>query len=157
MPRRFLNVWLMSQGIIPKELVDGTSAAGKPITGVKKAFDRTADVLPTGSHWEESIRTYSSGDVEALKSVGGKLGVAGNLVSLGVGLYEIQNGVPVGQVAAKTGAGMAGAWALGAVGAEIGAIGGPPGAFVGALTLGTVGAVYGEDAGQFVYDWLTGK
>lgn len=147
----------MSQGIIPKELVDAASAAGKPIAGTKEAFDRTADSLPIGAHWEESIRTYLPSDAEALKTVGSRLGVAGNLVDLGVGLYEIQNGAPVGQVVAKTSGGMAGAWALGSVGAEIGAFGGPPGVFIGAVTLGTVGAVYGEDAGQFVYDWLTGK
>ena len=147
----------MSQGIIPKELVDAASAAGKPMSGIKEAFDRTADALPTGGHWEESIRTYSSADVEALKSVGSRLGVAGNLVSLGTGLYDIQNGAPVEQVIAKTGGGMAGAWALGAVGAEVGAFGGPPGVFIGAVTLGTVGAIYGEDAGQFVYNWLAGK
>ncbi len=147
----------MSQGIIPKELVDAASAAGKPMAGIKEAFDRTADSLPTGSHWEESIKTYSPSDVEALKSVGSRLGVAGNLVGFGVGLYEIQNGAPVGQVAAKTGGGMAGAWALGAVGAEIGAFGGPPGVFIGAATLGTVGAIYGENAGQLAYEWLSGK
>lgn len=147
----------MSQGVIPKELVDGASAAGKPVAGIKEAFDRTADSLPTGGHWEESVKTYSPSDVEALKSVGSRLGVAGNLVSLGTGLYEIQNGVPAGQVIAKAGGGMAGAWALGAVGAEIGAFGGPPGVFIGAATLGTVGAIYGEDAGKFIYDWLTNQ
>lgn len=147
----------MSHGIIPKELVEGASAAGKPISGLKEAFDRTAESLPTGGHWDDSVVTYSAHDVEALKAVGSKLGVAGNLVDLGVGLYDIQHGVPVGQVVAKTGGGMAGAWALGALGAEIGAPAGPPGAFIGSVTLGTLGAIYGEDAGDQLYDWIAGK
>lgn len=147
----------MSHGIIPKELVEGASIAGKPISGLKEAFDRTGESLPTGSHWNESVVTYSAHDVEALKAVGSKLGVAGNLIDLGVGLYDIQHGVPVGQVAAKTGGGMAGAWALGALGAEIGAPAGPPGVFVGSLALGTIGAIYGEDAGDQLYSWLAGK
>ncbi|MCV7253958.1 hypothetical protein H7J86_17505 [Mycobacterium hackensackense] len=147
----------MSHGIIPKELVEGASAAGKPISGLKEAFDRTGESLPTGSHWNESVVTYSAHDVEALKAVGSKLGVAGNLIDLGVGLYDIQHGVPVGQVAAKTGGGMAGAWALGALGAEIGAPAGPPGVFIGSVTLGTIGAIYGEDAGDQLYNWLAGK
>jgi hypothetical protein len=33
---------------------------------------------------------------------------------------------------------------------------GPAGAFVGALVLGTVGAVGGEEAGKAAYKWLTG-
>lgn len=147
----------MSHGVIPKELIDSAAAAGKPMAGASEAFGRTADSLPTGNHWNESVTTYSWSDVEALKSIGSRLGVAGNLVDFGVGLYEIQNGAPVGQVLAKTGGGMAGAWALGAVGAEIGTVGGPPGVFIGAVTLGTVGAIYGEDAGQSVYNWLAGK
>jgi hypothetical protein len=147
----------MSHGIIPKELVEGASSAGKPISGLKEAFDRTAESLPTGSHWDESVVTYSAHDVDALKAVGSKLGVAGNLIDLGVGLYDIQHGAPVGQVVAKTGGGMAGAWALGALGAEIGAPAGPPGAFVGAVALGTIGAIYGEDAGDQFYNWLVGK
>ncbi|MBI3226826.1 MAG: hypothetical protein HYZ39_17410 [Mycolicibacterium cosmeticum] len=147
----------VSHGIIPKELVEGASAAGKPISGLKEAFDRTAESLPTGNHWDDSVVTYSARDVEALKAVGSKLGVAGNLVDLGVGLYDTQHGVPVGQVVAKTGGGMAGAWALGALGAEIGAPAGPPGAFIGSVTLGTLGAIYGEDAGDQLYDWIAGK
>lgn len=147
----------MSQGVIPKELIDGASLAGKPISGASEAFDRAGNSLPVGDHWKPSVTTYSAADVEALKSVGGKLGVVGNLVDLGVGLYEIQHGAPVGEVVAKTGGSMAGAWALGAVGAEIGAVAGPPGVFLGALGFGTAGAFLGEEAGQTVYNWLSGS
>ena len=145
----------MSHGVVPKELIEGASAAGKPIAGGAEAFDRFGESLPTGKHWEGA--TFSAEDVETLKKIGGKLGWVGNAIDFGVGLYEWQHGAPLGEVASKTAGGMAGAWALGALGAEGGvAIAGPPGAFVGALVLGTVGAVGGEEAGKAAYKWLTG-
>jgi hypothetical protein len=45
---------------------------------------------------------------------------------------------------------------LGWVGAEGGgAVAGPPGAFVGALILGTAGAFKGDEYGEKVFKWLT--
>lgn len=147
----------MSHGQIPKELVEGASLAGKPISGAKEAFDRTADSLPTGSHWNESVKTYSSSDVEALKKIGGKLGVVGNLVDVGVGLYEWQHGMPAGQVVAKTAGGMGAAYAGGQLGAWLGAPAGPVGAFAGAFIFGTVGAYYGEQWTSDVYKSIAGS
>lgn len=145
----------MSRGIVPPGLVEGASAAGKPIAGGAEAFNRYADALPVDD-WRPSAAPYSAADVETLKSIGGKLGFAGNVIDLGVGIYEWRHGDPLGQVAAKTGGGMAGAWALGVLGAEGGgAIGGPPGAFLGALVLGTVGGIWGENAGEDLYKWAT--
>jgi len=145
----------MSRGIIPPELVQDASSAGKPIAAGEGAFNRAADKLPVGD-WRPTATPYSAGDVEALKNIGGKLGFAGNVIDLGVGIYEATHGVPVGEVALKTGGGMAGAWALGALGAEGGAfVAGPPGAFLGALVLGTVGGIWGEDAGKDLYKWAT--
>jgi hypothetical protein len=144
----------MSHGIVPKELVEGASAAGKPIAGGAEAFDRFGESLPTGKHWQGA--TFSAEDVETLKKIGGKLGWAGTAIDLGVGLYEWQHGAPLGEVVSKTAGGMAGAWALGAIGAEVGAVGGPPGVFFGALAFGTVGAMGGEEAGKAAYKWLTG-
>ena len=139
----------MSQGIIPKELDwSGASLAGKPIAGGAEAFNRGGEALPTGKHWETGV-AFSAEDVETLKKIGGKLGWAGNVIDLGVGLYEWQHGTPFGEVAAKTAGGMAGASALGLSGAEFGGmVGGPPGAFVGALVLGTAGAFGGEAGAQ---------
>lgn len=147
----------MSHGAIPKELVEGASLAGKPISGAKEAFDRTADSLPTGSHWNESVQTYSSSDVEALKKIGGRLGVVGNLVDVGVGLYEWQHGMPAGQVVAKTAGGMGAAYAGGQFGAWLGAPAGPVGAFAGALVFGTIGAYYGEQWTSDVYKSIAGS
>lgn len=82
------------------------------------------------------------------------MGFVGNVIDLGVGVYEVTHGVPAGEVLLKTGGGMAGAWALGALGAEGGGmVAGPPGAFLGALVLGTVGGIWGEDAGKDLYRW----
>ena len=147
----------MSRGIIPPELVEGASAAGKPIAAGERAFNLYADRVPVDD-WKPNVNPYSAGDVEALRNIGGKLGVAGNIIDIGVGVYELNHGAPFGEVAAKTGGGMAGAWALGALGAQGGAVvAGPPGAFLGALVLGTVGGVWGEDAGERVYEWASGK
>lgn len=146
----------MSQGIIPKELIDGASLAGKPIAGGAEAFNRGGEALPTGRHWEPGV-AFSEEDAKALKTIGGRLGFAGNVIDLGVGLYEWHNGAPLGEVLSKSAGGWAGAWGLGAIGAEGGGmVAGPPGAFVGALVLGTAGAFGGEKAGQAAYDWLTG-
>jgi hypothetical protein len=112
--------------------------------------------LPTGRHWSPEVEVFSPEDAEALKKIGSRLGVVGNVLDLGVGLYEWHNGAPAGEVIAKTGGSMAGAWGGGALGAEIGAAGGPPGVFIGALIGGTAGAIYGEGAGEAAYEWMTG-
>lgn len=146
----------MAQGIVPKELVEAASAAGKPIAGGKEAFNYFAQSLPTGEHWKPDVATFSPNDVEVLKKIGGNLGFAGNLVDAGVGLYEWRTGTPAGEVLAKTGGSMGGAFALGAVGAQFGLVAGPPGAFAGAFILGTAGAIGGEEAGEAIYKWLAG-
>lgn len=76
---------------------------------------------------------------------------------MGAGIiYELQHGVPPGEIAAKAGGGMAGAWALGELGAlGGGSVAGPPGAFVGALLLGTAGAFGGDWLGGHGFKWLT--
>jgi hypothetical protein len=147
----------MAQGVIPKELIEAASAAGKPIAGGKEAFNYFAQSLPTGEHWKPEVATFSPSDVEVLKKVGGNLGFAGNLVDIGVGLYEWRTGTPGGEVLAKTGGSMGGAAGLGTLGAYLGTPGGPVGVFAGAFILGTVGAIGGEEAGEAVYKWLAGS
>jgi hypothetical protein len=146
----------MSHGVIPKELVDRASLANKVIAGGEHAFNRAGDVLPTGKHWTPEVNTYSPQDVEALNRIGSRLGAVGNVIDAGVSLYEWQHGAPLGEVTAKAGGGMAGAWVLGAAGAEIGAAAGPPGVFLGALIGGGIGAWGGEELGEKAYKWLTG-
>ncbi|MGE2688244.1 hypothetical protein [Mycolicibacterium pulveris] len=147
----------LAKGIVPKELVEAASAAGKPIAGGAKAFDYFANSLPTGEHWKPEIATFSPADVDVLKKIGGNLGVAGNLVDLGVGIYEWRTGTPVGEIAAKTGGGMLGTGGAAMLGAYIGAPAGPIGVLAGVLILGTAGGIGGEMAGEAAYGWLTGS
>jgi len=146
----------MAHGIIPKEYMDSASLSSKVLAGQKEAMDHFAESLPTGRHWAAGLDTFSPSDIEALKKVGGRVGFVGSLIDLGTGLYEWQHGTPFGEVAAKAGGGMAGAWMLGQAGAGVGGlIAGPPGAFVGALVFGTAGAFGGDWGGQKAYQWLT--
>ena len=147
----------MARGIVPQDLADAASAAGKPLAGGKQAFNYFAEALPTGSHWKPEVATFSPSDVEVLKKIGGHLGFAGNVIDASVGLYEWRTGTPGLEVLSKTGGSMAGAMALGAVGAQFGLVAGPPGAFAGAFILGTAGAIGGEEAGERIYRWLAGN
>jgi hypothetical protein len=139
----------------PKEIIDGASSFSKDLAGGKEAFDRFGESLPTGRHWGPEVAAFSAGDVEALKNVGKYLGWAGSAIDVVTGLYEWQHAVPAGEVIAKAGGGIAGAWGIGAVGAGFGAYAGPPGVFIGALIGGTAGAFGGEKIGDEVYKWLT--
>lgn len=145
----------IAHGASPQEIIDGASSFSKDLAGGKEAFDRFGESLPTGRHWGPEVATFSAGDVEALKNVGKYLGWAGSAIDVVTGLYEWQHGVPAGEVIAKAGGGLAGAWGIGAVGAGFGAYAGPPGVFIGALIGGTAGAFGGEKIGDEVYKWLT--
>jgi hypothetical protein len=145
----------MAHGIIPKEYIDGASLSSKVLAGQKEAMNHFAESLPTGRHWAADIETFSASDIEALKKIGGRVGVVGSLIDLGTGIYEWQHGTPFGEVAAKAGGGMAGAWMGGQAGAGVGGMaGGPPGAFIGALIGGTAGAFGGDWVGKEGYKWL---
>lgn len=146
----------LSQGIVPKELVDGAAAAGKPVAGGAEAFNRYAGAIPVND-WNATEAPFSAQDINALREIGGKLGWAGTAIDLGVGAYEIWHGAPLGEVALKTGGGTAGAMAFGYAGAQLGAVGGPPGIFIGALIGATLGGIGGEAAGKEIYDWFEGK
>ncbi|ORW12107.1 hypothetical protein AWC14_18090 [Mycobacterium kyorinense] len=145
----------MAHGTIPKEYLDAASTASSVLDGGKEGVKGLAESLPTGRHWPPGV-AFSAEDVEALKKIGGRIGLAGTALEIGVGLYEWQHGEPAGEILAKTGGGMAGAWALGQLGfAGGGFIGGPPGAFVGALVLGTAGAFGGEWLGEHGFKFAT--
>ncbi|RAV15159.1 hypothetical protein DQP55_07290 [Mycolicibacterium sp. GF69] len=147
----------MAQGIVPKELVEAASAAGKPIAGGEKAFEHFANSLPIADNPVPGMPGFSPSDVDVLKKIGGNLGVAGNLVDFGVGMYEWRTGTPLGEVAAKTGGGMLGASGMAAFGAWLGAPAGPVGIFAGALILGSIGSLGGEQLGQNIYQRVAGS
>ncbi|BBY45495.1 hypothetical protein BST21_16835 [Mycolicibacterium celeriflavum] len=147
----------MAQGIVPKELVEAASAAGKPIAGGEKAFQHFANSLPIADNPVQGMPGFSPSDVDVLKKIGGNLGVAGNLVDFGVGMYEWRTGTPLGEVAAKTGGGMLGASGMAAFGAWLGAPAGPVGIFAGAFILGSIGSLGGEQLGQNLYQRMAGS
>jgi hypothetical protein len=146
----------MAHGFVPKELADGAGAATKPIAAGDKAFEEAAKRLPVGD-WRPSAAAFTSEDAEVLRKLGGRIGFVGNVLEFGVAVYDISHGAPPVQVLAKTGGGMAGAWALGSVGGELGALAGPPGVFVGAVIGATIGGFGGEAAASAAYEWVTGK
>lgn len=144
-----------AHGVIPEEYMEGASAASKVFDAGKDGIKSYAELLPTGRHWGPGV-AFSPEDVEALKKLGGRIGVVGSALEFGTGMYDIVfEGKPPGEVLAKAGGGMAGAWLLGEGGASLGAmVGGPPGAFAGALVGGTFGGFLGEEGAEKVIDWL---
>jgi hypothetical protein len=146
----------MSQGVIPQELIQLGQDTSKIAAGESEAYKHFSDKVPTGNHWGPGV-AYSAEDVAALKNISSKLGTFGNLVDGAVALYEINNGVPAGEVASKLGGGIAGAWGGAQLGAFIGTPGGPPGVFIGALVGGVAGGYGGEWLGELGYQQATGS
>lgn len=101
----------------------------------------------------------SQADLDSLAHIGKNLARASSALEIGIGIYEWETGQKsLGEATTEVGGSLAGAWALGKVGAAGGAmVGGPAGAFV----LGTAGAVLGGMGGkkgaEMVYDYLNGK
>jgi hypothetical protein len=145
----------LTHGKIPEEYIAGAAAGGKAFDGGKEGFHGYAEAARNGSHYKPGV-AFSPEDVEALKKYGSHIGYVGSAVELGSAIYELEHGVPPGEILAKAGGGMAGAWAFGEGGALVGgSIAGPPGAFAGALLLGTAGAFGGEWLGGHGFKWVT--
>jgi hypothetical protein len=144
----------LSQGSIPQELVALAQNGSKVADGQSEAYNRFTDSVPTGDHWKPGI-AYSPEDIAALKKISNGLGAFGNVLEGAVALYELNNGVPPGEVAAKVGGGMAGTWVGAQLGAWAGSPGGPVGVFFGALIGGVAGSFGGEWAGQQTYEFAT--
>ncbi|KAA0086866.1 hypothetical protein CIW52_02970 [Mycolicibacterium sp. P9-64] len=145
----------MSQGAVPQELVDLAQNGSKIAAGESEAYKHFAEKVPEGRHWMPGI-AYTPEDIAALKNISSKLGTFGNMVDGALALYDINNGVPVGEVASKLGGGMAGTWAGTEAGALIGAPGGPVGVFIGALIGGAAGGYGGEWLAEQGYQQVTG-
>lgn len=144
----------MTQGMVPQELVDLAQNGSKVAAGESEAYKHFSEKVPTGDHWKPGI-AYSPDDIAALKKISNTLGGFGTVLDGAVALYEVNNGVPVGEVASKLGGGMAGTWLGAEVGAWVGSPGGPVGVFVGALVGGVAGSFGGEWLGQQGYQVAT--
>jgi hypothetical protein len=86
----------------------------------------------------------------------GRIGYPGTAITLGTGVYEwwVEGKSPL-EIVAKTAGGAGGLWG----GVELGGLGGgamfgPPGAFLGALALGTAFGIGGDWAAGKVFEWL---
>ena len=145
----------MAGGALPQELVQLAQTGSKVAGAESEAFKHYGDVVPTGDHWKPGV-AYTPEDLESLKAISGKLGHVGTVLEGAVAIYEVNNGVPIGEVGAKFGGGMAGTLAGAEVGAWLGSPGGPVGVFVGALVGGVAGSFAGEWAGQQGYRIATG-
>lgn len=146
----------MSHGQIPKELVDSASLAGKGISGSEASVNQTVKSMQPGHPWNTSGQIFDAADIKALEKIGSRVGYVGNVLDLGVAMYEITHGMPAGQSLSKMGGGMAGAWVMGSVGAEVGAVAGPPGVVIGGFIGGTVGSFIGESGAEALYKKVFG-
>jgi hypothetical protein len=145
-----------THGVIPQEYIDAASGAAKPFDAGKDALEHASDLLDHGKHWVPEVNAFTPEDIETLKKVAGRIGGFGTALEASTALYELLEGKPAGEIASKAAGGWAGAWVLGQAGAEGGAaIGGPPGAFIGALGMGTIGGLFGDKLGGDAYEWLT--
>jgi hypothetical protein len=134
---------------VPDELV----RIGQATAGAGEGLEARADSLPTERHWGDL--GYSASDAEALAKVGKYLGRGSSVAEVLFGVYEWQHGVPLDEVAVKTGSGI---WGGMLAGGRLGAIGGEFVGPEGALVLGAIGAVGGgivaSDAASSFYSWL---
>ncbi|AQT78541.1 hypothetical protein B1R94_03710 [Mycolicibacterium litorale] len=145
-----------AHGVIPDEYLEGASAASKVFDSGNEAMGSYADLLPGGRHWAPGV-AFSPDDVEALKTLGRRIGVVGSALDLGVGAYEVfVEGKPLVDVAVETGGGMAGAWAGAEAGGFVLSGFGPPGVFIGVLAGGVGGAFAGERAAGRLLEWVKG-
>jgi hypothetical protein len=146
-----------AHGVIPQEYIDAASAAGKPFDAGKEALSNATDLLDHGRHWAPEVGAFSPDDIATLQKVAGRIGGVGSALEFGTGFYEmfVEGKSPL-EVGAKAAGGVAGTWTGIETGTPLGAaIAGPPGAFIGALLLGTLGGLGGDWMGGRAYQWLT--
>lgn len=145
-----------AHGVIPNDYIDAASAAGKPFDAGKDALSDATNLLDHGRHWAPEVGAFSPEDIATLKRVAGRLGWPGTALTLGTGLYEwLGAGKSPLEIGAQAAGGAGGVWAGVETGGPLGAaIAGPPGAFLGALLLGTAGGLGGDWMGGHIYQWL---
>ncbi|MFA5710813.1 hypothetical protein [Mycolicibacterium sp.] len=140
----------ISRGVMPQEYLDAADGVSKVFGAGKIGVQEFADLLP-----REGKNAFTEADVRTLNDLGRRFGRVSSALTLGVGIYDVfvNDRSPV-EVVAETGGAMAGASALAPYGASVGAVAGPPGAFVGALVFGTAGAFGGQLAVEKTIEWI---
>lgn len=145
----------MSHGIIPPELVNAGSDGTKLGEGYEEGVDKYLKALASEpGNFGLGPVGYSAHDLEALEGIAKRVGHYSSALELGLAAYEIWEGKPADEVLAKTGGGMAGAWALGSIGAQIGSAGGPVGVFAGMFVGSIAGAYLGEAGAERALQWM---
>jgi hypothetical protein len=112
-----------------------------------------ANALPQGKHWGDA-QVWSKADVDALKTLGKRLSVAGIALDGAVTISDIMNGAPGREEFARLGGRSAGAWLGGfAAGAAWGSWVGPEGTVI----VGLIGSVAGGLGGDKVVQMMMGQ
>ncbi|BBZ00953.1 hypothetical protein MCHIJ_03900 [Mycolicibacterium chitae] len=145
----------ISRGVMPQEYLDAADGVSKVFGAGEGAVNKFAEVLPRGAGGSP-LGAFTDADIQALGKLGQRLGTVGSVVTLGVGAYDVLvNDKSLLEVGAKAGGSAAGIW-LGIKGGGLvgGAIAGPPGAFFGALLVGTAGGFVGDDVAEKALAWM---
>lgn len=145
----------VARGFIPPELMADVSAFQSSAGQWGEAAENLGEHMPPGVATGLNL---SQADLDSLTHIGKNLGRVANALEIGIGIYEWQTGQKsFGEASAEVGGSLAGAWALGQVGAGIGAPLGPAGAFVLGAGGAVIGGVAGKEGASRIYDYLVGK
>lgn len=141
-------------GKSPGELIhEAGSDISSGVGSLGSGLSAQANALPQGKHWGDA-QVWSEADVNALKTLGRKLSIAGfGLDALLTG-DNIALGAAPGEELAKLGGRSLGSW-LG--GFAAGAMGGSAIGPEGALIFGLLGAVAGGLGGEKTVNWMMGN
>lgn len=144
----------IKSGAISQQYLDGVNAAGTGMGTMGGALTGYADSLPNGKHWAPGV-AYSVEDLAAIRKIARGSGIAGTIIGIGEGGYEIfGQGKPIVDVGTRF-LGSAGGLAMGTAAATLllGPIG-PAAVFCGALALGGLGSYVGEAGAEELLAWV---
>ncbi len=141
-------------GKSPRQLIhDAGSGISSGVGGLGSGLGSQANALPQGKHWGDA-QVWSKADVDALKTLGKRLSVAGIALDGAVTISDIMNGAPGREEFARLGGRSTGAWLGGfAAGAAWGSWVGPEGTVI----VGLIGSVAGGLGGDKVVQMMMGQ
>ncbi|WP_024442325.1 hypothetical protein [Mycobacterium sp. UM_WGJ] len=141
-------------GKSPRQLLhDAGSGISSGVGGLGSGLGSQANALPQGKHWGEA-QVWSKADVDALKTLGKRLSVAGIGLDAAATIDNIVLGSETGEELAKFGGRSLGSWGGGFIaGAAWGSWVGPEGTVI----VGLLGAAAGGLGGEKLVEWAIGK